>query len=36
MPVSDSQISAIKTGLQGVGQQNTILTTTPETWYFSS
>ncbi len=36
MPVSDSQISAIKTGLQGVGQQNPILTTTPETWYFSS
>jgi len=28
-----SQISAIKTTLQGVGAQNPILTTTPETWY---
>ncbi len=35
MPVSDSQISAIKTSLLGVGAQNPILTTTPETWYFS-
>ncbi|HTW98693.1 MAG TPA: ABC transporter substrate-binding protein, partial [Acidimicrobiales bacterium] len=36
MPVSDSQISAIKTSLLGVGAQNPILTTTPETWYFGS
>lgn len=35
MPVSDSQISAIKDTLQGVGAQNPILTTTPETWYLT-
>jgi peptide/nickel transport system substrate-binding protein len=36
MPVQDSQVSAISTSLHGVGVQNPILNTNPETWYISN